>query len=162
MRDSIRIDTKTSAAGECFPGQFEHNTVPNGTLVELSSAQVAPGSGFCAARRQAIPRRGAIWQCGLPSPQRPPGTVSTRLPDLEPGKAADSGPRLGKQLPHRLLGVAYRRLLDQRDVLEERVQPSLDDLGDRLLRLALLAGHLLGYPALIRHDVLRNLVPGYV
>src|SRR5215813_1205077 len=159
MRHGIRIDTKTTAASECFPGQFEHNTVPNRTLVELFSAKAAPGSGFCAARRHAIPRRGAIWQCGLPSPQRPPGAMSTRLPDLEPGEAADYGSRLGKKLLHRLLGVAYRRLLNQRNVLEEGIQPSLDDLSDRLLRLALLAGHLLGDPALIRHDILGNLVP---
>src|SRR5262245_14047945 len=162
MQHGVRIDAETSAASECFAGQFEHYTAPSRTLVELVSGSAPPGRGFGAARRRTIPRPGAIWQSALPSPQRPPGTDSTRLPDLEPGEAAHCGSRLGKQLPHRLLGVAYRRLLDQRDVLEEGVQPSLDDLSNRLFRLTLLAGHLLGDPALIRHGFLGNLVPSYV
>src|SRR6266567_2200795 len=87
-----------------------------------------------------------------------PGVISTCLADLEPGKASDARAALGEQLLDRLLLDPDGLLLGQHDVPEERVQAAFHDLGDRLLRLALFAGQLLGDPALVRHQVLRHLV----
>src|ERR1700722_20017674 len=89
-------------------------------------------------------------------------TISTSLPDLEPGKATHGGPSSGEQLLDGLLRVPHRWLLDQDDVLEERIQPAFNDLRDRLLRLAFVTGHLLGDAPLVRDDLLRDLVPGDV
>src|SRR5712691_6930836 len=86
------------------------------------------------------------------------GVISTCLADLEPGKTSDARAALGEQLLDRLLLDPDGLLLGQHDVLEERVQAALHDLGDRLLRLALFAGQLLGDPALVRHQVLWHLV----
>src|ERR1022692_2206037 len=104
MRYGIRIDTEASAAGEGLAGQLEHDPVPAralGTLIVAravpgGSFGAVPGGSFSAARRHTVPRPGAIWQCGLPSPQWPPGIVSSGLPDLEPGEATYGRPGLGK------------------------------------------------------------------
>src|SRR5580693_8429392 len=96
------------------------------------------------------------WPCGESSAR------SAGLPDLEPGKRLHAGTVLRQQLADRLLLVPYRRLLDEHDVLQERVHAAFHDLADGSLRLALLAGHLLGDPALILDDVRRHLVAGDV
>src|ERR1700722_3580877 len=61
-----------------------------------------------------------------------------------------------------LLRVLHARLLGEHDVLEEGVNPAVDDLRDRLLRLALLAGDLLGDPALLLDQLGRHLGTGDV
>src|ERR1700727_2007933 len=61
-----------------------------------------------------------------------------------------------------LLRVLHARLLGEHDVLEEGVDPAVDDLRDRLLGLALLAGDLLGDPALLLDHVGGHLVTGDV
>src|SRR5216683_4841606 len=64
------------------------------------------------------------------------------LAHLEAGEAAHGDPVLAEHLLDRLLRVLHEGLLDQDDVLEERVQPPLHDLRDGLLGLALAAGQL--------------------
>src|SRR5690242_9960849 len=84
------------------------------------------------------------------------------LADLEPGEAGDGDTVLRQDLLDRGLLVLHERLLGEHDVLEVGVQPAVHDLADGLLRLALVAGDLLGDPALLLHHVGRDLVPGGV
>src|SRR5258708_30618582 len=90
------------------------------------------------------------------------GTASTSLPYLEPGKAAHGGARLGEQLLDRFLLVTHRWLLGQHHVLEERVEPTVNDLRYGLLRLALIVSHLLGDAAFVGDDVGGHPVLGVV
>src|SRR5258708_622078 len=87
---------------------------------------------------------------------------SAGLPDLEPGKPQHAGAMLGQQPLDRLLLVPDGGLLNEHDVLQERVHTALHDLADGLLRLPLLAGDLLGDPALVLHHVRRHVVAGHV
>src|ERR1044072_9337789 len=94
----------------------------------------------------------------------PPRSRSLRsgLADLEAGEPGD---RHAGRVEHRLdglLGVLHRSLLTEDGVLVEAVDPALDDLGQRLLGLALLAGGLLRDAPLGRDDLLGDLVPGDV
>src|SRR5439155_12211979 len=75
------------------------------------------------------------------------------------GEAGDG--RVAKQLLDRLLGVFHVLLLEQHVLGEEATgELALDDLGDRLFGLALIAG--LGFEdlALLLHPLGRNLVAG--
>src|ERR1044072_4538307 len=74
----------------------------------------------------------------------PPGAARLLLADLEPDEPGDVHARLARDLLDGLLVVEDRRLLEQDEVLEERVHPALHDLGQSLLGLALLLGRLLG------------------
>src|ERR1700757_935318 len=58
------------------------------------------------------------------------------LADLEPDESRDGDTGLVEQRLDRLLVVGHRRLLEQHDVLEEAVQPTLDALAQRLFGLA--------------------------
>src|SRR3954469_23568437 len=80
--------------------------------------------------------------------------------DLEPRKPLERDPGLVDHLADRLLVVAHVGLVEQHDVLEEPVDPALDDLGQRLLGLALLAGGRLGDAALVLHRLGRDIVAG--
>src|SRR5262249_10924349 len=99
-------------------------------------------------------------QASRPPPPRPPpagprggGTAgeagrrrveaSAGLAHLEPGERTHGDSVLGQNLLDGLLRVLDECLLGEHDVLEECTQPALDDLADRLLGLAFLAGHLL-------------------
>src|SRR4051794_34245392 len=84
------------------------------------------------------------------------------LADLEAGEPPDVDAGLVEDRLDRLLRVLHRRLVEQRDLLEVAVQPTLDDLGQRLLRLALLTGGGLGDLALLGHNVRGDLVAGDV
>src|SRR5580693_4786796 len=75
------------------------------------------------------------------------------LADLDPRESGDVHATGGKDLLDRSLRVLDEGLLNQRDVLVEGTKPTLDDLRDRLLRLALVAGDLLRDPALLLHDI---------
>src|SRR3954462_12184481 len=66
------------------------------------------------------------------------------LADLEAGEPLHGQAGVVDDLLHRALGLGDRRLLEQDEVLVVGVDPTLDDLGDRLLGLALLLGRLLG------------------
>src|SRR3954454_3206848 len=70
--------------------------------------------------------------------------VCLGLADLEAGEPLDGQSGLVDDLLDRLLRLGDRRLLEQHEVLEVGVDPTLDDLADRLLGLALLLGGLLG------------------
>src|ERR1051326_1289262 len=76
--------------------------------------------------------------------------ASACLADLEPGERPYRDALLTEHLLARLLGIPDERLLDERDILEERAEPTLDDLGDRLLGLALVPGDLLREVAFVR------------
>src|SRR3712207_2037803 len=75
---------------------------------------------------------------------------------------SDGHAGLGEDLPDRLLAVGDRRLVEERDLLEEAVEPALDDLRQRALGLALLARGRLGDLPLLGDDVLGDLVAGDV
>src|SRR5487761_1364162 len=107
----------------------------------------------CPATRCPRTRRRAVG--GFPA--RPSG-----LADLEPGEATDGHAVALENLGHDPLRLLHERLLGEHDVLEEGANPALDDLGDRLLGLALLAGDLLRDPALPLGHVGRHLVAGDV
>src|SRR5690606_17767516 len=84
------------------------------------------------------------------------------LTDLEADKAAHGYARFVDNLLDCLLVVLDERLTEQRRVLEEAVEPALHDLGQCLLRLALLARGGLGDTALVLDDVGRHVVPADV
>src|SRR5205823_12668151 len=132
-----------------------------------SPAHCCPQRRLCPARpsRAPVPPRPPCRRCsprgrllGCLVASRP----SACLADLEAGERLYRGALLAEHLLDRLLGLLDERLLDERDVLEERAQPALDNLGNRLLRLALIPGDLFGDAALVLHDVGRHLVTGYI
>src|SRR3954466_16110408 len=84
------------------------------------------------------------------------------LADLEASEPLDGQTGVVDDLLHRALGLGDRRLLEQDEVLVVGVDPTLDDLGDRLLGLALLLGRLLGDAALGLDRLGRDLVAGEV
>src|SRR5262249_24270651 len=100
---------------------------------------------------------GRPWLTATTSPPRRSG-----LADLEPRECGDGDAGLLEHLRHGLLGVRDGRLLDQYEVLEERVHPALDDLRQGRLGLALLASGLLGDAALGLDDLGGHLVAGDV
>src|SRR5262249_61018510 len=85
-------------------------------------------------------------------PPRARGAPSAGLTDLEPGERQHGDALLGQDLLDGLLRVLHERLLGQHDVLEERAQPALHDLADRLPGLAFVAGALLrDAPLVLNH-----------
>src|SRR5215467_13188385 len=88
--------------------------------------------------------------------------ASASLAHLEPGKRPHGDALLGEHLLDRLLGVLDKRLLGEHNLLEEGTQPPLDDLADRLLRLALVARDLLGDAPLLRHHLGRDLLASHI
>src|SRR5262245_65857919 len=87
---------------------------------------------------------------------------SARLADLEPGERQHGDALLGQDLLDGLLRVLHERLLGQHDVLEERAEPALHDLADRLLGLALVAGDLLRDAPLVLDHIGGHLIAGHV
>src|ERR1017187_5824774 len=80
--------------------------------------------------------------------------------DAEPDESLCRRPGLLKNLGHRLLGVLGERLFEQDVLLEEAVDPALDDLGHRCCRLALFLSRGLGEATLVRNSVDGDLVAG--
>src|ERR1700761_2992805 len=140
------------------PGPLRRWGLPAGTCSPMRPPAAAPGDLLL------------LCACTLPGPalvsRRPAGIarrpLRLRLPDLEPGETSHGHAVVREHLLDRLLLLLDERLLDQHHVLVEGVDPAVDDLGDRLLGLALLAGDLLRDPALLLHYVGRDLVPGGV
>ena len=122
----------------------------------------SPIDGAVCHRRRGALRDGCARRCRArrrPAPVERPSACA----DLEAGEAGRrSTPASSSRPCTRLLGVLHRRLLEQHDVLEEAVDPTLDDLGQRRLGLALLAGGRLGDAPLGLDDVGRDLVAGDV
>src|ERR1700754_5138525 len=117
--------------------------------------------------------RGASWSVLPRPPPAPPAvaapprlgrgaTPGSGLADLEADEPRHVDAGLAENLLDALLVVGDRRLLQQHEVLEERVGASVDDLRQRGLRLAFLASGLLGDPALGLDDLGRHLVAGEV
>src|ERR1017187_1946206 len=77
------------------------------------------------------------------------------LADLDAREPADGGVRskAREELTDGSFRLLYEGLLEQDDVLEEAVQAALDDLGERLLRLAFVAGELFEHRPLLVEDV---------
>src|SRR2546426_7559698 len=88
--------------------------------------------------------------------------AGSELTNLEPNEPLHHDARLVEHLTHILLLVHHRRLFDEHEILEERADPTLDDLRNRRLGLALLARRLLGDAPLGLHDLGRHLVAGDV
>src|SRR3954447_5583253 len=82
--------------------------------------------------------------------------------DLEAGEPLDLDTGGVEHGLHVLLGVGDRRLVEQRDVLEEAVEATLGDLLDRLLGLALLASDGGTDLALLLDDLGGDVVAGEV
>src|SRR4051794_6543059 len=92
-------------------------------------------------------------------PQRAPATSG---PDVGLGEADQFGPRLLEELLDRLLVVPHEALLEQDRLLEPRVEAALDDLGPRLLGLALGLGDVEERLALLLDRLGIDLVTGEV
>src|SRR5260370_23596998 len=137
------------------------------TRCQLGCASPAMAAPSAAAARAAAPFR-VVPPCTgriRPSSRLAPARScagSAGLSDLEPSKPQHAGAMLGQQALDRLLLVPDGGLLNEHDVLQERVHTALHDLADGLLRLPLLAGDLLGDPALVLHHVRRHVVAGHV
>src|SRR6187402_3463651 len=114
---------------------------------------------FMHRRYQLVPQ---LW---LPT-QKAPGIPRAfacgwrllRLADLEPDEPGHGDTGLVEQRLHGLLVVGHRRLIEQHDVLKETGHAALDDLGQRLLGLALVSSGLLGDAALVGDDILRHIL----
>src|SRR5699024_8767600 len=153
---------------------------PNTSPESLSRTRRAPGDavviGFLP---ETSGRRWCCGQVGAPAGRAPDGdgtgvapvrgrTGATPVMPLgsgahaEPGETGDRATGLGDDLADRLLRVLRERLVEQHDLLEEAVQPPLDDLRERLLRLVLVAGGLLGDPALVGDLLGRNVLAAEV
>jgi hypothetical protein len=85
------------------------------------------------------------------------GRYSLRLPHLEADEAGELDTGLLQDLADGLLAVLGEGLLEQDRVLEEAVDPTLDDLREGGLGLALLLGRGLGDLPLLGDDVLGDL-----
>src|SRR6476646_8500781 len=134
---------------------------PSFTAAMISAARWATTSGemprgSAPANSPPDSFRTTRCQLGCSTPAAPdsgisPGSWSVRasgLADLEPGEAGDGDAATGQDLLDRGLRVLHERLLGEHDVLEVGVQPAVHDPPDGLLRLALVAGDLLGDAAL--------------
>src|SRR5664279_2776232 len=108
--------------------------------------------------REVAPLRG----CTEVARYRRRGWGPSDLADLEVDELRDRHTRFVEQCLDRLLGVEDRGLLEQDIVLEVPVHAALDDLGQGLLGLAVLARLGLGHPALGFRDIGRNLVAGEI
>src|SRR4051794_16877285 len=86
--------------------------------------------------------------------------VPSGLADLEAGEPLHGQAGVVGNLLDRALRLGDRRLLEQDEVLVEGVDPTLDDLGDRLLGLALLLRGLLGDATLGLDGLRRDLLAG--
>src|SRR5208282_3640134 len=92
------------------------------------------------------------------APAPPASGAASGLADLEPGEASHADTTARQELLDRGLRVLHERLLGEHDILEVGVQPALHDLANGLLGLALVARDLLGDPALLLHDLRRNVL----
>src|SRR3954464_14131105 len=122
------------------------------------SVTIVMRPAFLHSFREDLMRRGGRAQNRVPD--LPCHLFVLLLADLEPDEPGDVEARLVGDLLHGLLVVDHGGLLEQDVVLEEGVHPALDDLGQRLLGLALLLGGLLGNATLGVDDLGRHLVAG--
>src|ERR1700722_2256521 len=168
---AISLARWKTTSGEMPSGSLPEKASPESfttTRFQRRCAFGASGSGYRSAAASA--RTAAPAECvALPSTGCSPSPSltswlrsSSGLADLVPRERADGNPLIGEQLLDRLLRVPDKRLLGQHHVLEERVEPAFDDLGNRLLRLALVPGDLLHDAPLVLDHVRGHLVAGQV
>src|SRR5438067_1258921 len=88
-------------------------------------------------------------------------TVSLLFADFDPREAGDlrPGAEAGQQRPDGDLRVPHEPLLEEHVVLVEPADAALDDLRDRLLRLALVAGQVLEHGPFGLDHVGRDVLP---
>src|SRR4051794_17869490 len=129
----------------------------------------ADSGGVVSVNASSLARIGCLilpHERTAPLPGRERGRSScagpSGLADLEAGEPLHGQAGVVGNLLDRALGLGDRRLLEQDEVLVEGVDPTLDDLGDRLLGLALLLRGLLGDAALGLDRLGRHLVAGEV
>src|ERR1700722_18813347 len=178
---AISLARWKTTSGEMPSGSLPEKASPESfttTRFQRRCAFGASGSGYPSASATAdvtdpaaaSARTAAPAECvALPSTGCSPSPSltswlrsSSGLADLVPRERADGNPLIGEQLLDGLLRVPDKRLLGQHHVLEERVEPALDDLGNRLLRLALVPGDLLHDAPLVLDHVRGHLVTGQV
>src|SRR5579859_89920 len=142
--------------------------VPTRAGTANSSATVSTIAPPCVGTNLSRPRPLVVpgyasgeARTGTPA-RRPPRRVDLGLPHFEVDEPAHRDPGLLEDLGHGLLLVLYGRLLDQDEVLEEAVDPTVDDPRQGGLGLALLARGLLGDAPLGGDHVLGYLVAGEV
>src|SRR5690606_34987061 len=117
------------------------------TLPQIATTSLDARPGGCEKARPRL--------CGT----GPSGcTASDLRADLEAREAGDRDPRVVGDLLDRQLVVLRVGLVEQDDLLEERVHAALDDLRQSCLGLALVAGDLGDDLALLLDDVGRHLV----
>src|ERR1700730_9938979 len=128
----------------------------------LRAGSTASVRAMAASMTSALPTEPARMASARPTASRSPRASSPKactrrmaptlaagafrlgLAHLEANEPRHRHTGLVEQRLDRLLVIGHRRLLEQHGVLEEAVQPALDDLGQRLLRLALGLRGLLG------------------
>src|SRR5215468_5539526 len=152
-----------TTSGEMPRGSAPANSPPDSfstTRRQLGcSTPAAPDSGICSGLKPgSTPGLGCRGLSRLSGFVPVVSVVSAASPvsglaDLEPGEAGDGDAATRQDLLDRGLRVLYEGLLGEHDILEVGVQPTVHDLADGLLRLALVAGDLLRDPALLLHHV---------
>src|ERR1035438_2770813 len=174
---AISLARWKTTSGEMPSGSSPEKASPESfttTRFQRRCAFGPSGSGYAAASAVACPvpaaRTAAPASCvALPSTGCSPSApltswlpLASGLADLDPREREDGNPLIGEQLLEGLLRLPDEWLLGQHHVLEERVEAALDDLGDRLLRLALVPGDLLHDAALVLDHVRGHLVTDQV
>src|SRR5262245_45984756 len=141
---TIAISTPRSARALATSSAMRCTTFASMPYPIVVSANASPES-FSTTRLYWLPGIGVTlpWLAGL------------FLAHLDTDEAPDLGLRAQTldDLRHRRLGLLHEPLLEQAVVLEEAVETAGDDLLDRVLGLALVAGELLEHAALLLDDV---------
>ena len=142
--DDVGVDADLAAA-EGLAGELEQHPVVAGVVGRLEGG--GRGQRWCGVGQRVSPSVDS--RCAVILPLRPasvphertaplPGrgagpcqrrAVLSGLADLEAGEPLHGQAGLVGDLLDRPLGLGDRRLLEQDEVLEEGVDPALDDLG---------------------------------
>src|SRR6056297_3572087 len=128
--------------------------------LSLSKTRRQPASGACGQVTKVPSNDG--WTGSLLNRSMVPPFPKRRLAltRLEPSECADRGAGFSQDVRHRLLTVNHAGLLEQDVVLEVGVHPAFDDLGNRLIGLALVPSRGFGDVSLVFHGLGRHLVAG--
>src|SRR6266516_358766 len=173
VRMVLNSSLATATAFSIFssaPRRISYITVaPVGPLPGWSGmpARRTPALFVPSKRRYPSPARqrqqpASLLPAGAPSMSWPRRGIPSGLAHLEAGERPHGDALLGQDLLDRLLRILHECLLGEHYVLEERAQPALDNLADRLLGLAFIAGDLLRDAPLVLDHIAGYLVTGHV